>query len=1126
MEQGRRMFNFTKPKRAGTASMPETPLPTGNMTADQAMSPQSTCTMGPRQSQESASRQSDGRQTVGATASNNESHSYAQSLSRLQTTSNTNGDDSSYRLLEQEESIIWGGSRFGTEGGSHLAANLTRTIDTTRSTEFAGLDDSSGVVNGGAYGPNADEIQRPDGNAERNIILAINFRGRRLGCAYFDTQLSKLFVMQDMVECKSLDVVETIKMQVRPTLVFTTSRLDEDIMELLKVNSFGHEIKVEVRPNGDFSSPLGKSKLLSVMINSRRAARPVRANGIQSPLAGMADEATQKEVLMLLSNIIDIQSVESIGCAGAIIGYLSRNGIAHRNTHDGRSLTMFNIASFSIDNFMFINPNAMSSLQIFEDEAHPCMHSSIRGRKEGLSLFGITNTTRTAQGRYLLKQWFLRPSLDMDIILSRHRTVGCFLRPEHSVTVDQLATCLSHIKNMPKILLSLHRRVNISEWQAIHQFTYYSIKICNLAQDFVLHDSPILHQIQEQFATQDLMEVATMINNILDFDESVVEGRCVVKHNVDEHLDEMRRTYQGLDSFLSHIAKEISETIPTEFTHAINVIYFPQLGYLVAVPMNSNWKTPEDFELEGLSFQFKTEHTVYYKNDKMRQLDEDLGDLHGLIVDREIDILQALQERIQEYELFLFSCSEVCSELDALLALSYSAKLHNYKQPVMTHKTVLCIEKGRHPLQELSVDAFVPNDTRLGDALDGPDDSSASTTAPQTLTNDGSRFAEASSETSEYIDNRVMILCGANCSGKSVYLKQVALITYMAHIGSFVPAESATIGITDKILTRLQTCDTNQSVFMTDLQQVSLALRLSTKRSLVLLDEFGKGTTSADGAGLFCGSIEHFATRSAAERPKVVATTHFHELFENRLLDTSLPISFHMMEIYQEFDDQDATFLFRVVPGKNPSSLGPACAASSGVPMHVVKRGAYLSKQFRRHETVVPIMSEHELDLMTMYEALVRMLVSLDLHQNLDIADGKGKQVARNGPPKKAAATDSTTQRVPNHAKGTKEDDIWSDERIQQYYESDEAAQDLDLLLNFDMDEFADLKAAAAGDDKNALEKQETDEEAEARRALAVHAEIDEMLDLAAQVARLEKEHTVVLNSSSSEYEDEDDDEY
>ncbi|KAF9331320.1 MutS protein msh5 [Podila minutissima] len=1115
MEQRQRMFNFTKPKGAGTSSVPETTLTTGNMVAEQAMSPQSAWTSGPRRSQAFTSRQSDGRQAVGATVSNIESHSFAQSSSRFQASSNSNGDEGGDRLLEQEESLHWSESRFGTEGASHLAANRSRTVNTTRSTGFIGQDGSSGIASE-AYGTNADEIQRSSDNAEGDIILAINFRGRRLGCAYFDTQLSKLFVMQDMTECKSLDVVETIKMQVRPSLVFTTSRLDEDIMELLKANSLGHEIKVEVRPNGDFSSPLGISKLLSVMINTRRAARPARANEIQPPLAGMADEATRKEALMLLSNIIDIQSAESIGCAGAIVGYLSRNGIAIRNTHDGCSLTIFTIASFSIDNFMFINPNAMSSLQIFEDETHPSMHSSIRGRKEGLSLFGITNTARTTQGRYLLKQWFLRPSLEMDVILSRHRTVGCFLRPENSVTVDQLASCLGHIKNMPKILLSLHRRVNIAEWQAIHQFTYYAIKIHNLSQDFILHDSPILQQIQDQFATHDLMDVATMINTILDFDESVIEGRCVVKHNVDEHLDEMRRTYQGLDSFLSQIAKEISETIPTEFTHAINVIYFPQLGYLIAVPMNANWQTPEDFELEGLRFQFKTEHTVYYKNDKMRQLDEDLGDLHGLIVDREIDILQALQERIQEYELFLLSCSEVCSGLDALLALAYSAKLRNYKQPVMTNKNVLCIERGR-----------------LGDALDGPDDSS-SMAPPQTLTNDDSRFAVASSETSEYIDNKVMILCGANCSGKSVYLKQVALITYMAHIGSFVPAESATIGITDKILTRLQTCDTvsnNQSVFMTDLQQVSLALRLSTMRSLVLLDEFGKGTTSADGAGLFCGTIEHFATRLAADRPKVVATTHFHELFENRLLDTSLPISFHMMEIYQEADDQDATFLFRVVPGKNPSSLGPACAASSGVPMQVVKRGAYLSRLFRRYEVVVPIMSEHELELMTMYEALVRMFVSLDLDQNLDLEDRMGKQVTRDGPPKQATDMGTSTQRVPPttaaQVKDAKEGDVWTDERIREYYESDEAAQDLDLLMNFDMREFMDLKAPAADSDKNVLEKeQETNEEAEVRKALAVHAEIDEMLDLAAQVARLEQEHTIVLNSSSSENEDEDDDEY
>lgn len=163
------MFNFTQSKRAGTPSGPETPLPTGNMAADQTMSPQSTWTTGPRQSQASTSRQNDGRQTVGIRESNNEGQSYTQSSSWLQTTPNTYGDNSSDRLLEQEESILWGGSHYGTGGGSRLTANLTETVDTSRSTKFTGRDDSSGIMTGGAYGPNANEIQGPDNNAEREV---------------------------------------------------------------------------------------------------------------------------------------------------------------------------------------------------------------------------------------------------------------------------------------------------------------------------------------------------------------------------------------------------------------------------------------------------------------------------------------------------------------------------------------------------------------------------------------------------------------------------------------------------------------------------------------------------------------------------------------------------------------------------------------------------------------------------------------------------------------------------------------------------------------------------------------------------------------------------------------------
>ena len=124
----------------------------------------------------------------------------------------------------------------------------------------------------------------------------------------------------------------------------------------------------------------------------------------------------------------------------------------------------------------------------------------------------------------------------------------------------------------------------------------------------------------------------------------------------------------------------------------------------------------------------------------------------------------------------------------------------------------------------------------------------------------------------------MLILTGPNYSGKSVYLKQVAVIVFLAHVGSFVPAESATIGLTDKILSRITTRETvsrTQSAFMIDLQQISLSLNLATRRSLLIIDEFGKGTETSDGVGLACAVMEHLLSMGD-ERPKVVAATHFH----------------------------------------------------------------------------------------------------------------------------------------------------------------------------------------------------------------------------------------------------------
>ncbi|KAF9106612.1 MutS protein msh5 [Mortierella sp. AM989] len=867
----------------------------------------------------------------------------------------------------------------------HLAPVLNLSI--------AGSDFGDSMPSGD---PQAQSSLDSEPTLGQEIIMAVNVKGRTIGFSYYDGNLGKLLVMQDMAECNPVIMAKIVKVQLRPTLILTNARLDDSVMDILRFDETGQETKIEVRPGGDFSYSIAKSRLISISINiSRLERRSTSTQGIgiaaeaQTYFSEM-DESAQRNAQLRLSNSIDLQSIESVGCAGAIIGFLSKHGVSHHAARGGLSLMVFAIEAFTVESFMFINPNSLSSLQIFEDESHPSMHSSIRGRKEGLSLYGILNQTKTSQGRYLLKQWLLRPSLDLSIIRARHQSVECFFRTENQPTAGQLSSCLSHIKNIPRVLQKLPRKATISEWQAILQ----------ILQQFVVRDladigafiNDVVRSLPEYkryeltkntFQTLNLSFVVLSPCHIkLDFDESMIEGRCVVKHNVDEELDRMRHTYHGLDNFLSEIAKEISLTIPSDFTSTINVIYFPQLGYLVTVPMNPNWKTDQDFYLEGLSYQFSTESTVYYKNDAMR--------------DREIDILQGLQERILEYSQLLVSCSGICAELDVLMSLAHVARLRNYKRPTLTEENILHIVNGRHPLQELVVDSFVANSTHLGE-LEGLH---SSTRVDETNSTAASCLLDIEVQTQserECADNRVMILSGPNSSGKSIYLKQVALITYMAHIGSFVPAESAVVGLTDKILTRLQTRETVssiQSALMTDLQQVITALDMATKRSLVVLDEFGKGTTSTDGAGMFCGVIEHFVKRTH-DKPRVLATTHFHELFENNLLDLTLPISLYTMEVYQELNCLEATFLFRVIPGKTASSLGPACAAMAEMPLPIVQRGLYLSKLFQRYDVIVPMLTEREKSMQMMYEQLTGMLLHLDFDRELVEDEGSMSDASR-----------------------------------------------------------------------------------------------------------------------------------
>ncbi|KAI8576992.1 hypothetical protein K450DRAFT_274165 [Umbelopsis ramanniana AG] len=311
-----------------------------------------------------------------------------------------------------------------------------------------------------------------------------------------------------------------------------------------------------------------------------------------------------------------------------------------------------------------------------------------------------------------------------------------------------------------------------------------------------------------------------------------------------------------------------------------------------------------------------------------------------------------------------------------------SAEKYNHIRPEMTTENILIIKDGRHPLEELLMGTFIQNDTYLGCSKSSTHSVQSSywSTEKQAVHDNGIN------------ENYVLLLSAPNQSGKSVYLKQVALIVYLAHIGSFVPASNARIGLTDMIVTRMQTLETAskaKSAFQIDLQEILFSLQYATSRSLILLDEFGKGTGSCDGAALLCAVLEYFINKQDG-CPKIIAATHFHELIESELLTPSVPISYCTMDMIceekfldhcrnaDEIENWAPTFLYRVIPGRrhNGRSLAIWCAKNALVPQRTLTRAAEILSVFLKQGFLPQEMTAFKKREIKYCENTVRTLVT------------------------------------------------------------------------------------------------------------------------------------------------------
>uniref|UniRef100_A0A674P350 MutS homolog 5 n=1 Tax=Takifugu rubripes TaxID=31033 RepID=A0A674P350_TAKRU len=661
----------------------------------------------------------------------------------------------------------------------------------------------------------------------------------RLGLCFYDNKDSSLHYMLDTSDDHELHLLARVLQEVNPHVIITSAKQEHCMTRFLQQLGSNPDYKPEIvtYPYVDFDLKVSKQRLLSAHL----PFLPVSISE-REKMAYLSSCISFDSPLMVSQLFKYSQIHESSPCVavGALLKCLDRRRVGVELEDSSVGVPILQFHAYTLKGIICIDHDTYSVLQIFKSELHPSVYKLHSGEKEGLSLYGILNRCKCKFGSRLLRQWFLRPTQDLAVLHRRQEVIRFFASPQNSDALSTLQSLLRNISNIPMLLrrMSLsHTRV--SNWQSLYKTVYSAVcirdKVRNLPQSIQL-----FRDISEGLS-DDLNYIASLINRIVDFEASIAENRFTIRANVHPAIDEKKRKMMGLSDFLTDVARRELEQLDTRVTSCC-VIYIPLIGFLLSLPRLPSMVEKEDFEIQGLDFMFLSEDRLHYRSQRTKELDSLLGDLH---CDIRVIVLIASDVKVLD----------LIAELDCLMAMSSASQEYGYTSPKLTNHKRITVMEARHPLLELCSPVFVPNSFRSLDS-----------------------------------QGRVKVITGPNSSGKSIYLKQVGLIVFMALIGSDVPAKEAEVGLVDGIYTRMQSRESvsvGLSTFMIDLNQMAQALNSSTGNSLVLIDEFGKGTNTVDGLSLLAASISHWLKKAAVDVPHVLIATNFHSLLQLGLLPSS-----------------------------------------------------------------------------------------------------------------------------------------------------------------------------------------------------------------------------------------------
>jgi len=547
---------------------------------------------------------------------------------------------------------------------------------------------------------------------------------------------------------------------------------------------------------------------------------------------------------------------------------------------------------------LILDASTLANLEVFATQRASLAG---QGRRRG-TLLAVLDRTVTAPGGRLLREWLRRPLVDTAAIAERHEAVGELAgdNPRRERLRERLARMADPERILARAVLG-----TLTPREAAALRDTLSEAPGALAELAMVDPvrSPLLAALAVTDPLPDLYaELARMLEPAPA--HNLQEGG-VIAAGVDEDLDRYRSLAR--DSKRHILALEVRERERTGIS-SLKIRYNRVFGYYLEVTRANQERVPADYIRKQTLVNAER-----YVTPEIKELEEAILSAEERQVELELRFFRELTVKIATAAAGLTELAAAVGTLDSLAAFAEVAARHRYVRPRMEPAgapIVLC--EGRHPVvEQASRDAFVPNDAELD--------------------------ADSS---------QIVLLTGPNMGGKSTYLRQVALIVLMAQAGSFVPADEASIGVCDRIFTRVGASDDlarGESTFMVEMIETANILRHATERSLVILDEVGRGTATFDGLSLAWAIVEYLHEH---RRPKTLFATHYHELTE---LATLLPRVVNRTMAVKEWDER-IVFLRRVVAGSADKSYGLHVARLAGLPALVIERAGEILANLEAHE--------------------------------------------------------------------------------------------------------------------------------------------------------------------------------